>query len=116
MQLQHKQNEPIFYYRVRMADAAKVPMTLVDAIRRQTGPTDGQAPWDGRARYHLGWEILGVPHGHHYDLRKRCNHLLSDSFEVLGVQGSYNDDNDLANRFCRCHYARESTLTEHLDG
>jgi hypothetical protein len=98
---QHKA-KPVFYYRVWADYAARVPMILVDAIRRQVNPTDEQVERMAREYWHptLAWEIWEyITDG--IVIVEEVKPFGPDSFEVLRAQGSYIDENDLANRFCK---------------
>lgn len=96
------QNAEVHYYRVRMEKAAKVPMVLVDQIRQQVDPTPAQIermaseywrpsePWEF-------WEYVTDA----IEIVDEVSPLDMGSFEVMGAQGSYIDDNERAKEFCQ---------------
>jgi hypothetical protein len=97
---QHKEGR-VSYYRVEADKTARVPMVLVDAIRRQANPTDGHVERMVREYWHptLGWEIWEHL-ADAIEILEEVKPFAPHSFEVMGAQGSYTDDNDMANRFC----------------
>jgi hypothetical protein len=98
---QHKAAD-VHFYHVKMDRAVRVPMILVDAIRRQQNPSEPQAEYMAREYWHPTqlwefWELLTDA----IEIVDEVRPFAPDSFEVIGAQGSYMDDNDRANQFCR---------------
>jgi hypothetical protein len=98
---QHK-DEKVHYYRVRMDNAVRVPMVLVDQIRKQVDPTAAQTEQMAReywqpSREWAYWEYLTDE----IEIVEQVEPLGMGDFEVIGAQGSYIDDNELAKEFCR---------------
>jgi len=98
---QHK-DEKVHYYRVRMDKAVRVPMVLVDQIRKQVNPTAAQIEQMAREYWQPSkewsyWEYLTDE----IEIVEKVEPLSMDDFAVIGAHGSYIDDNELAKEFCR---------------
>lgn len=104
---QHK-DRTVHYYRVMMQNATKVPMVLVDQIRKQENPTHAQIErmaqeyWQPSMNWHY-WEYITDT----TQIIENVKPLSMDSFEVIGAQGSYIDDNNLAMEFCKAVMGEE---------
>ena len=97
---EHK-NQKVYYYRVRMESATAVPMVLVDHIRKQVEPSARQVeqmareywqptnPWEFREYLTEAIEVA-----------ETVEPLDVGSFEVMGAQCSFGNDNELARKFC----------------
>jgi hypothetical protein len=97
---EHK-GEKVHYYRVRMTKATKVPMKLVDYIRKQVDPTDAQVEqmakeyW-GPTRPWQYWEYLTEE----FEVLEEVQPLDMGSWDLIIAMGGFLGDDDIAKEFC----------------
>lgn len=91
----------IHYYHVRMKQATRVPMKLVDCIRKQVDPTEDQVKrmakeyWQPTQPWQY-WEYLTEE----FEVLDEVQPLDMDSLDAISAMVAFGNDGDLANEFC----------------